>query len=57
MDHVLSQPSTIRKRPAAGKHRRQEEKGTTENKVVGLHHGLYGQEFDKLQEMAKDREA
>ena len=25
--------------------------------MVGLHHGLNGQEFDKLQEMVKDRKA
>ena len=57
VDHVLSQLSTIRKRPVAGKHQRQEEEGTMETKMVGLHHGLYGQEFDKLREMVKDREA
>ena len=30
----------------AGKDRRQEEKGTTENDTVGWHHQLYGREFE-----------
>ena len=29
----------------------------TENKMVGWHHRLNRHEFDKLQEMVKDREA
>ena len=32
----------IRKDPDAGKDRRQEEKGTTEDEMVGLHHWLNG---------------
>ena len=34
-----------RKDPDAGKDRGQEEKGTTEDKMVGWHHGLNGHEF------------
>ena len=30
---------------SAGKDRRQEEKGTTENEMVGWHHQLNGREF------------
>ena len=41
------------KDPDAGKEWRQEEKGTTEDEMVGWHHRLNGREF----EMMKDREA
>ena len=37
----------IRKDPDAEKGRRQEEKGTTEDEVVGWHHQLSGQEFEQ----------
>ena len=37
----------IRKGPDAGKDRRQKEKGMTEDKVVGWHHRLNGQEFEQ----------
>ena len=46
----------IRKDPDAGEDWRQE-KGTTEDKMVGWHHQLNGYEFEQLQEMVKDREA
>ena len=36
--------------PDAGKERRQEEKGTTEDKIVGWHHQLNRQEFAQTQE-------
>ena len=32
----------------AGKDRRQEEKGTTEDDMVGWHHQLYGHEFEQI---------
>ena len=35
----------IRKDPDAGKNWRQEEKGTTENEMIGWHHQLVGHEF------------
>ena len=39
----------IGKDPDAGKdRRRQEEKGTTEDKMVGWHHGLSGREFEQI---------
>ena len=47
----------IRKDPDAGKDWRQEEKGTTEGKIVGWHHQLSGISLSKLQEMMKDGEA
>ena len=37
----------IRKDPDAGKDWRQEEKGTTEDEMVGWHHWLNGHEFDQ----------
>ena len=36
----------IGKDPDAGKDRRQEEKGTTEDEMVGWHHQLNGHEFE-----------
>ena len=41
----------------AGKDQRQEEKGTTEDEMVGWYHWLDGQELSKLWELVKDREA
>ena len=40
----------VRKDPDAGKDWRQEEKGTTEDEVVGWHHWLYGHEFEQALE-------
>ena len=37
----------IGKDPVAGKDWRQEEKGTTEDEMVGWHHGLNGHEFEQ----------
>ena len=37
----------IRKDPDAGKDWRQEEKGTTEDRMAGWHHRLNGQEFEQ----------
>ena len=34
-----------------------EEKGMTEDEMVGWHHWLSGPEFEQLQEMMKNREA
>ena len=47
----------IGKDPDAGKDWRQEEKGMTEDEMVGLHHWLNGHELSKLPETVKDREA
>ena len=35
------------KKTDSGKHRRQEEKGMTEDEMVGWHHGLNGHEFEQ----------
>ena len=47
----------IRKDPSAGKVWRQEEKGTTEDEMVGWHHRLNGHEFEQAPKTAMDREA
>ena len=43
--------------PDAGKDWSQEDKGMTEDEVVGWHHRLNGHELSKLWEMVKDRKA
>ena len=40
----------IGKDPATGKDRRQEEKGATEDEMVGWHHQLDGHEFEQTPE-------
>ena len=45
------------KDPDVGRDRRQENKGMTEDEMVGWHHWINGHEFGKLWEMVKDREA
>ena len=48
----------IWKDPDTGKDWRQEEKGTTEDEMVGWHHQLNGHEFEsRLRELVMDREA
>ena len=45
------------KDPDAGKDWRQEEKGKTEDEMVGWHHRLNGHKFNKFWELAMHREA
>ena len=47
----------IGKDPDTGKDREQEEKGVTEEMMVGWHHQLNDMSLSKLQETMKDREA
>ena len=47
----------IWKDPDAGRDWGQEEKGVTEDEIVGWHHQLYSQWLSKLGEIVKDREA
>ena len=45
------------KDPDAGKDRRREEKGTTEDEMVGWHHLCDGHEFEYVRDLVMDREA
>ena len=47
----------IRKDPDAGKDCRLEEKGTTEDEMVGWHHQLNEHDLNTLRELVMDREA
>ena len=47
----------IWKHPDGGKDWRREEKGMTEDEMVGWHHRLSGHSLSKLQELVMDREA
>ena len=47
----------IEKDPDAGKDRKREEKGTTEDKMVGWYHRLNINELNRLWEIMKDGEA
>ena len=47
----------IGKDPDAGKHWRQEEKGMTEDEMVGWHHWCDGHEFEQAPGVGMDREA
>ena len=45
------------KAPDPGKDWRQEENGTTEDEIVGMHHWLNGHEFEQTPGDSEDREA
>ena len=45
--HLMQRADSLEKDPDAGKDRRQEEKGTTEDKMIGWHHRLNGHEFEQ----------
>ena len=47
----------IEKDPDAGKDWGQEEKGATEDEMVGWHHWMDINKLNKLREMVKDRES
>ena len=44
--HLMQRTDSLKKNPHYGKDWRQEEKGMTEDEVVGWHHQLYGHEFE-----------
>ena len=55
--HLMRRTDSLEKKdPDAGKDWRWEEKGTTEDRMVGWHHWLNGHELSKLQELVMDRE-
>ena len=45
--HLMQRADSLGENPDAGKDRRQEEKGTTEDEMVGWHHWLNGHEFEQ----------
>ena len=45
--HLMRRANSLEKNPDAGKDWRQEEKGTTEDEMVGWHHRLNGHEFEQ----------
>ena len=53
--YLMQSTSSIRKDPDAGKEWRQEEKGTTEDEMVGWHHQLNGQEFEQAPGYGKEQ--
>ena len=55
--HLIRRTDSLEKNPDAGKDRRWEEKGMTEDELVGWHYQLDGHEFESLQELVMDREA
>ena len=48
--HLMQRADSLGKDPDAGKDWRQEEKGTTEDEMVGCHYRLYGHEFEQAPE-------
>ena len=55
--HLMRRTDSLRKEPDAGKDWRWEEKGTTEDEMIGWHHQLSGHGFGGLRELVMDREA
>ena len=54
-DHLMAKNWLIGKYPDAGKDWRQEEKGTTEDEMVGWHHWLDGHEFEQALEVGDEQ--
>ena len=46
--HRIQRTDSLGKDPDAGKDQRQEEKGTTEDEMVGGYHGLSGHKFEQV---------
>ena len=55
--HMIWRTDLNGKDPDAGKDWGQEDKGMTEDQMVGWHHRLSGHEFEQAQELVMDREA
>ena len=53
----MRRTDSLEKTLMAGKDWRQEEKGMTEDELVGWRHWLDGHEFGELRELVMDREA
>ena len=57
LTHLMRRANSLEKTPNAGRDRRQEEKGMTEDEMFGWHHWLKGHEFEQALGTVKDREA
>ena len=55
--HLMQRPDSLEKTLMPGKDRRQEQKGMTEDAMVGWHHGLNGHESEQALDLVMDREA
>ena len=55
--HLMQRADSLEKTLMLGKIEGQEEKGMTEDEMVGWHHRLNGLSLNKLQELVMDREA
>ena len=55
--HLMRRADSLEQTLMLGKIEGKEEKGTTEDEMVGWHHHLDGHEFEQLQELVMDREA
>ena len=55
--HLRQRTDSLEKDPDAGKDWRQEEKGTTEDEMVGWHHDSIDMSLSKLLQLMMDREA
>ena len=53
--HLMGRANSLEKTDA--RKDREQEKGTTENEMVGWHHQLNGHEFEQAPRDVKDREA
>ena len=49
LGHLMRRADSLEKDPDGGNDRGQEEKGVTEDEMVGWHHTLTGQEFEQAQ--------
>ena len=55
--HLMWRADSLEKDPHSEKDWRQEEKGTTEDEMVGWHHWLNGYEFERTLDIGKDGES
>ena len=55
--YLMRRTDSLEKTVMLGKIESGEEKGMTENEMIGWHHWLNGHEFEQVVEMVKDREA
>ena len=55
--HLMRRADSLEQTLMLGKIEGKEEKGTTEDEMVGWHHHLDGHEFEQLQELVIDKEA